>query len=466
LNVTHSVNTPSNLLYGVEDRPPWSVLAALAFQHIFLMSSTLVLPVVLVTEIGGDLLQVHGVLAMTMVACGLGTMIQAARWHGVGSGYLCPNLCGPNYFAASIGAAWLGGLPLMRGMTIVAGLTEIVFGRIAHRLSFLFPAEITGLVIFMVALGLVPLGTSKFLGVNYAGDPIDPRTLSVAMVTLFLMVGISVWGSGRLKLYTMLIGLAAGFVLSFALGVLHVADFHTVTDASWIGLPHYEGMLDISFRWSLVPVFVIVSICGALKSFGNLVLCEKVNDPNWEQPDVRRVGDGLVADGLAVVASGLLGGVASDTSASNVTLSIASGATSRWIGVAAGGLFCLLGFSPKLTALLSIIPAPVAGAVLVLVVCYMMVSGIQIILHSAFDMRRMFVIGVALMFGISLDVLPELYAHVHDWIRPLFDSSLTLSTVVAVVLHQLLRTHWKKAVSTFDRKPAVAAAASPDSRQA
>ena len=83
-------------------------------QHIFLMSSTLVLPVALVTEIGGSLAEVQATVAMTMVACGIGTIMQAARWHGIGSGYLCPNLCGPNFFAASIGAAWLGGLPLMR----------------------------------------------------------------------------------------------------------------------------------------------------------------------------------------------------------------------------------------------------------------------------------------------------------------------------------------------------------------
>src|SRR5579863_4474375 len=153
------MSKPSNLIYGLEDRPPLSVLAALSVQHIFLMSSTLVLPIALVTEIGGSLAKVQATVAMTMVACGIGTIIQAARWHGIGSGYLCPNLCGPNFFSASIGAAWLGGLPLMRGMTIVAGLVEVVFGRVAHRLAFLFPTEITGLVVFMVAFNLVPLGS-------------------------------------------------------------------------------------------------------------------------------------------------------------------------------------------------------------------------------------------------------------------------------------------------------------------
>ena len=87
---------------------------------------------------------------------------------GFGSGFLCPNLCGPNFFGASMSAAWLGGLPLMRGMTIAAGLFEALFARVVRRLGFLFPPEITGLVVLMVAVSLVPLGTSKF---NTSGRP-------------------------------------------------------------------------------------------------------------------------------------------------------------------------------------------------------------------------------------------------------------------------------------------------------
>jgi NCS2 family nucleobase:cation symporter-2 len=87
---------------------------------------------------------------------------------------------------------------------------------------------------------------------------------------------------------------------------------------------------------------------------GNLTMCEKVNDASWKEPDLDRVSGGLLADAVAVTASGLLGGMASDTSASNVALSSASGATSRYIGYAAGALFILLGFSPKISGLLSV----------------------------------------------------------------------------------------------------------------
>ncbi len=430
---------PASLIYGVDDSVPPGVLALLAVQHIFLMSSSIVLPIVLVNEIGGSFMDVRAVVALTMIACGIGTILQALRLPGLGSGFLCPNLCGPNFFAASMTAAWLGGIPLMRGMTIFAGLVEIVFARFVHRLAFLFPAEVTGLVVFMVGVGLIPVGVSRFLHIDFSGEPIDNASLMVAVATLFIMIALNVWGGKQIKLYALLIGMAAGYVLSAATGQLTMEVFAEVSRAPWFGVPQLDSMFELSFDWSLAPLFIIVSICGALKSYGNLVLCEKVNDEDWKEPDMPRIGRGLTADGLCVTLSGVLGGLPSDTSASNVTFSAASGATARVIGFAAGGLFAVLGFSPKLSALLSIMPAPVSGAILVFVVCFMMISGLAIMLANKPDTRKTFVLGTALCFGLSLDILPQLYASVTPWMRPLFESSLTLSTVVAVILLQLLR---------------------------
>jgi xanthine permease XanP len=431
---------PANLTYGVDDRPPLPTLLLLGVQHIFLMASTLILPVVLVSEIGGPFEQVQGVVALTMVACGIGTILQAFRWGVLGSGFLCPNLCGPNFFTVSMEAAWLGGLPLMRGMTIAAGLVEAVFARVVHRLRSLFPPEITGLVVLMVAVGIIPLGASKCFGINYQGEPIRGENLLVATLTVLIMVGINLRSRGRLRLYSVLIGMACGYLLSAAAGLLTGAQFVHVLSSPWVALPHFKGMFSLDFHWSLLPTFAIVSITGALKSFGNLIMCEKVNDDDWKEPDMKRISGGLLADSVCVTLSGLLGGMASDTSASNVALSSASGATSRWVGVMAGGLFITLAFFPKIGSLLSIMPTPVMGAILVFVTCFMIMSGIQIILGTGPDPRKVFVIGIPLIFGLSLEILPALYAGVPGWLRPLASSSLTLSTVLAVVFNQLLRS--------------------------
>ena len=430
---------PRDLIYGLDDRPPLAAVLLIGCQHIFLMSSTLVLPIVLITEIGGTFDEVRSVVALTMIACGIGTIVQAMRWRFVGSGFLCPNLCGPNFFTASMEAAWLGGVPLMRGMTIIAGLAEAVFSRLANRLAFLFPPEITGLVVLMVAQGLITLGVSKFLGITFEGEPIQWDSVLIAAVTLLIMIGVNIWGRGNLRLYSVFLGFFCGYLLSMALGVLPWTTLQEVLSVPWVASPFLENSLELTFDWSLVPVFVIVSITGALKSFGNLIMCEKINDPAWKAPNMRRVSNGLLADSISVVSSGLLGGVASDTSASNVALSKASGATSRTIAYVAGGLFILLAFFPKVSGLLSAMPSPVMGAILIYVSSFMIISGMQIILGSGIDTRKTFVIGIPLIFGMSLDIAPSLFADVPNLLRPLFESSLTISTVMSVLLHQLLR---------------------------
>jgi xanthine permease XanP len=79
---------------------------------------------------------------------------------------------------------------------------------------------------------------------------------------------------------------------------------------------------------------------------------------------------------------------------------------------------------------------------------------VQIILSSKPDTRMTFVIGISMAFGLSLDVAPELYAQVPFWVRPLFDPSLTLATVLAVLLHQVFRIGAPAAAKVATEKPA------------
>ena len=85
---------PPGLLYGENERPPLPVLAALGLQHIFLMSSTLVLPVVLMSEIGSPFSQVRGVVALTMIACGIGTILQRCGFRASARVFSVPTSAG------------------------------------------------------------------------------------------------------------------------------------------------------------------------------------------------------------------------------------------------------------------------------------------------------------------------------------------------------------------------------------
>ena len=95
---------------------------------------------------------------------------------------------------------------MLAGMTIIGGLCGTLLSRFMRQLRPLFPAEVTGTVVAMVGLELVPLSASKFLGIEMSGHRIEPFTVSVASITLLTMVGLSVWGRQTLRLYCALIG--------------------------------------------------------------------------------------------------------------------------------------------------------------------------------------------------------------------------------------------------------------------
>jgi xanthine permease XanP len=176
-----------------------------------------------------------------------------------------------------------------------------------------------------------------------------------------------------------------------------------------------------------------------LKSVGDITTCQKINDLDWKRVDMQNVRGGILADGLSAVFGGLVGTMGQSTSSSNIGLSIGTGATSRRIAFAAGGILVVLAFFPKLAAIFVIMPKPVMGAALIYAVSFMIVAGFQIIMSRMLDARKTFVVGISLIFGLSVDVLPGLYDNVHPWIYPIFSSSLSLAAIVAVTSNLFLR---------------------------
>jgi NCS2 family nucleobase:cation symporter-2 len=252
------------------------------------------------------------------------------------------------------------------------------------------------------------------------------------------MIGPTVWGKGKLKLYPVLIGLLVGYLLAYFFGVFQTERLQEMLAAPIISLPRkvHTGW---SFDLALLPAFLIASLASTLKSVGDLTLCQKINDADWKRTDMQSVSGGIFAGAIGTGLSGLLGGIGQSTFSSNVGLSLATGATSRSIAIPCGILMILLAFLPKLAAFFAVMPDPVMGAILIYVACYMILAGIQVITSRMLDARRTFVVGIALIFGLSVDMVPGLYRDVPDLIQPLFSSSLAISTVLVVVLNLLFR---------------------------
>jgi NCS2 family nucleobase:cation symporter-2 len=431
---------PSNLLYGLNDRPPLGVTLALGLQHVFILFISLIFPAIIVNLLGPsiDPHSARSFVSLSMIAGGILTILQAIRTKHFGSGYLCPALCGPSYLSASILAVTTGGLPLLLGMTAIAGAIEAAFSRVMNRLRFLFTAEVMGVIVALIGIVIIPVAIKNFFGISATDIVTTYSEVIVAVVTLATMISINVWVKGNLRLYSIIIGMVVGYGLSCALGILDGASWSKVGEADWFSIP-YISNISWAFDVTMLVPFVVATICSTFKTVGDLGTCQKINDADWKRVDMDRITPGILVDGIGGILPGLIGGFGQSTSSSNVGLSVATGATSRVIAYATGGIIIVLAFFPRLSELFIIMPPPVMGATLIFAISFMIIAGLQIIGSRVLDVRRTFILGLALIFGLSADMMPQMYSSIHPWIKPVFSSSLALGTVTAIAMSFIMR---------------------------
>ena len=428
---------PSGLLYDVDETPPLLVRLGVSLQHVFLLSVGWLYVVVIVNSIGGTEAQAASIIRISMIAGGIATIVQSTR-GGLGCGYFCPLTSSLIFLPPSILAVQTGGYTLLFGMVALAGILLSIMSRVLDRLRVLFPPEVTGLMVAMAGLQLIRLGCPRFVGYNGPGSAPELRAFVVGAVTLVVMVGATVWNKGKLHALPMLLGLSAGYILALGSGVLPWVQFVHELNEPWINFPH-RVVSGLDFRFSMLAPFLIASLTAGLKMVGDITLCQKINDADWKRTDMNSASGGLLVSGLGTLFSGLSGGVAQTTVSSSIGLSLATGTTSRSLAIPTGIMIIALAFFPKLAAVLAAMPAPVVGAILIYSACFIVLGGMQLLTSRMLDSRRIFAVGISLIFGLSVDIAPELYRHAPEVFRPIFSSSTALATILVVSLSLLFR---------------------------
>ena len=432
----HQPRKPVNIVYGLDEAPPPLVTAGNAVQHVALISINLVYPLLIFRLADVPVSGVANLIAVGLMVLGAGTFLQVVKLGPVGSGFLCPATFTAAYLSPSLLAAKAGGLPLLFGMTLIAGMLEALFSRLLDRMRPYFPTEISGLVIFMIGVSAGLAGLRSVLGAN--AEPVTPAEWWVASITLASMVAFNVWGRGMVRMLCALEGLAVGYVAAGLAGLLGGGQFESVERVPWIALPsfHYIGW---SFDLALAVPFAVACLAVAMKAVGTITVCQRMVDADWVRPDMRSATRGVLADGVSTMLAGVAGAVGTNTSTPSVGLASATGVASRYVAYAIGGLFIALGLTPKLATLLAVMPRAVMVAALLFTICFIVINGLQVISSRVLDARRTLVIGSAIVAGVAIEAFPVIAAGAPPGIVPLIGSSLVFSTLVALLLNLLFR---------------------------
>ena len=430
---------PESLIYAVDEWPPLTKLIFLGLQQASLVTIFMMFMVLVVREAGATQQTALSTLSFAMIAVGLGAIMQCL-WKGpIGSGYLAPPVPSAIYLPIALIAAKEGGLPLVFGMTMVAGAFEVILSRFLLRLRWVFPPVVTGIIIAAVGfeIGLVSL-REIFCLTGQACPPNFTVHLGSAFLTAAIMMGLSVWGKGPLRLFCTLLGLVLGFTIAAAFGLISPQNQVQLAVSPVLAFPE-TGHWAYAFHLALLGPFLVAGMASGVRTIGVLTTAQQINDDRWQKPDLKSIKGGVAADGIASLIGGALGSMGMSSSPSAVATSKVTGATSRYIALAVGVWFLLLACSPKLAALFLAFPPAVVGGTLLFVGCLNLAGGIRIMSIGGVDNRKTFIIGVSLFLGLSHSVYPDFFHNLPHWVDIFTGSVLSIATITAILLNLIFR---------------------------
>ncbi len=308
------------------------------------------------------------------------------------------------FIAPIIAAKGEFGLPAVLGGVVAAGVVYIFLG-FAVRLKGpgfidrLLPPVVIAPVIISIGLALSPVAVNMAMG--KAGDgsaqlvPYGTAML-ISMSALLTTLLVAVLGKGLFRLVPILAGVAVGYGLSLAFGVVDTAG---ISAAPWLALPNFVAP---EFHLGAILFMVPVALAPAIEHIGGVVAIGGVTGNNFiKKPGLHRT---LLGDGLATSAAGLFGGPPNTTYAEVTGAVMLTKNYNPKIMTWAAIFAIVLAFIGKFGAGLLSIPVPVMGGILCLLFGSIAVVGLSTLIRHQVDLseaRNLIIVSVTLVFGIG-----------------------------------------------------------------
>src|SRR3954454_7301216 len=250
--------------HPVDEVPPPGKLAVYGLQHVLAFyAGAVIVPILLAGAIGLTTPQLIHLINADLFTCGIASIIQSVGIWKIG--VRLPLLQGVTFTAVSpmiaIGLAAGGGtdgLLVIYGAVIIAGIFTFLIAPYFSRLIRFFPPVVTGTVITIIGLALLPVAAADVVGGAANPDPGNSKNLAYALGTLALIVAIQRFFRGFMATVAVLIGLVVGTLVAWALGD---ANFDNVAPSPWFGLttPFYFGWPKFSIA-AIISMIVVMLI--------------------------------------------------------------------------------------------------------------------------------------------------------------------------------------------------------------
>lgn len=370
---------------------------------------------------------------------GVVSVLQAARFGRLGGGHVLISGVTPNYIALSVLALEAGGPEVLASLIVMSALFYLVVAAWLPQLRRIITPVVAGTVLMLIATMILPVAVDRLTEVPEGAS--QGAGIGVAAVTLVVTTVLVLRATGAWRLWSLLIGIAAGCLAAIPFGLY---EFGRVSGAPWFGIPRggFPG-LDLTMSaeaWALAPMFLIVTLVQAIKNIGDNMAVQQVSYRRRRAIDFRSVQGAIYANGVGILLSGLAGAPPSSAySSSTVSLVRLTGVAARRVGYAMGLILVGLALLPKATAVLVAIPTPVMGAVLLTVTGLLFMEGLRAVAQGGLDPRNILLVGLAYAVGVGMQQRNLLEGIVAQPWDSLLGDGLTLGTATAVGLSLFLR---------------------------
>lgn len=416
--------------------------AILGLQHLLAMyAGAVAVPLLIGMGLGFDEAQMTYLISIDIFMCGVATLLQltVTKFFGIG----LPVVLGCAIQAVSpliiIGSK--NGVGAIYGSIIAAGIYVVLIAGLFSKVKVLFPPIVTGTVITIIGLTLIPVAITKMGGGDASAKTFgDPASLIQAAVTILLILGLQAFAKGFLRSISVLIGLVGGTILACLMGnvsfsaISHAPIFH-VPQPFYFGMPKFDV-------WSIL-LMIIISTISMVESTGVYFALGDITGKNIGEEDLKR---GYRAEGLAVILGGIFNTFPYTGFSQNVGLVQLSGIKSTRPIYFSAFFLIILGLFPKVGAVAQIIPEPVLGGGMLVMFGMVAVQGMRMLSKVNFeDDKNLLIVALSIGLGLGFNSLPTLFQHLPQTVQMFTGNGIVMSSITAIILNLLFHGLKEKA---------------------
>jgi len=253
--------------YGIEDRPENGEAVALGIQHLLAMFlSTVALPLVIASAIGLGSADITFIVQMALLVAGIATLVQVFPIGPVGA--RLPIVMGTSAIFVSplidIGSTY--GLATIFGAVIIAAPVEVVIGYFFDDVEDFFPPLVTGIVVMLVGLTLIPIAIQYSAGIPGTDAFGSLENLGLAALVLVVALVTNQFFGGFMRSASVLIAVVVGYLAAIPLGLL---DLSAVGSAAWFSFPT-PLKYGIAFEPSAIILAAFAYIITSMETIGDV----------------------------------------------------------------------------------------------------------------------------------------------------------------------------------------------------